>query len=116
MLSNRMGHLCSMARHDHRLFSLAAQGHCLVYLTLWGQRLCSTGWTGQNLSQIKVNSSCLKSLQPSPSGFLVSVLRVLSGSDGLVQALILIFLVALAATHLVSFRPVSIGGLIMTRL
>ena len=63
MLSNRMGHLCSMARHDHRLFSLAAQGHCLVYLTLWGQRLCSTGWTGQNLSQIKVNSSCLKSLQ-----------------------------------------------------
>ena len=56
------------------------------------------------------------SLQPSPSGFLVSVLRVLSGSDGLVQALIFIFLVALAATHLVSFRPVSIGGLIMTRL
>ena len=59
MLSNRMGHLCSMARHGHRLFSLAAQGHCLVYLTLWGQRLCSTGWTGWKLSQIKVNSSCL---------------------------------------------------------
>ena len=63
MFSNPMGHLCYMARHGHRLFSLAAQGHCLVYLTLRGQRLCSTDWTGLNLFQIKVNSSCLKSLQ-----------------------------------------------------
>ena len=56
------------------------------------------------------------SLHPSPSGFRVSVLRVLSGSTGLVQALILIFLVALAATHLVSFRPLSMGELIMILL
>ena len=56
------------------------------------------------------------SLPPSPSGFLVSVLRVLSGPTGRAQALILIFLVALAATHLVSFRAVSTGELIMTLL
>ena len=63
MFSNPMGHLCCRARHGHRLFSLAAQGHCLVYLTLWGQRLCSTDWTGLNLFQIKVNSSCLKAFR-----------------------------------------------------
>lgn len=56
------------------------------------------------------------SLPPSPSGFLVSVLRVRSGPTGLAQALTLIFLVALAATHLVSFRAVSTGELIMTLL
>ena len=54
------------------------------------------------------------SLHPSPSGFRVSVLTVFSGSTGLVQALILSSLVALAATSLTPFSPVSTGDLIMT--